>query len=366
MAHSVSERIALVAPSLEQAALMRRDLIAYLTGNGHRVLVLAPPGPAKFMRIVRGAGALNREIEPPQSALRVIDDWQTVAALVAQFNDWQPNVVLAYGLRTLTAAATAARRANVARVVSVVNGLPNDAVESIGRRRFAEAVRDSDLVIFHNRENLATVSAQGLIADARTLIVPGSGIDLENFPAVPMPAVDGGLTFLMLARLERRRGVLEYKAAAEQMKARWPSATFRFAGPSGAEPDAVSPEHLTDEGAVEYLGQLDDVRPALGACHVFVYPTYGEGMPRAVLEALATGRPVITTRTPGCASSVDETVSGCLVPPADSTALAAAMEIFLRSPELLRSASRAARLKAERRFDARDVHAKIAEALGVA
>lgn len=366
MPQPVSERIALVAPSLEAAALLRRDLIAALVARGHRVLCLTPPGPAKYARILRGEGALHRVIETPRTALRMIDDWQEGAALVAQFKDWQPNIVLAFGLRTLTLAAIAARRVGVGRVVSLVNGLPSDGVESVGRRRFAQAARASDALIFHNEDNLRTVASQGLLPPGvSTLVVPGSGVDLVRFPAAPLPPTDRGIRFLMLARLERRRGVLEYKAAAETLKARWPDAIFQFAGPTTSERDTVSPEALSDEGVVEYLGHLEDVCPALAACHVFVYPSYWEGMPRAVLEALATGRPVVTTRTPGCSVTVDEMVSGALVPPADATALATAMECYLRHPDMLASASRAARLKAERRFDARDVNARIIEILGV-
>lgn len=366
MTQPVSERIALVAPSLEAAAILRHDLIEWLTKRGHRVLCLTPPGPGRYIRILRGIGAQHRIVEPPPS-LRILADWQMIKTLVAQFNDWQPNVVLAVGLRTLTLSAIAARRAGVRRVISVVNGLPSDGIESVGRRRFADAIRASDAVVLHNRDNEHTLVRLGLLPrNAETLVVPGSGIDLKQFPAVPMPPYEDGLSFLMLSRLERRRGVLEYKAAAQKLKAAWPDATFRLAGQTSDAPDAVAPKTLTDGGAVEYLGNLEDVRPALAACHVFVYPSYGEGMPRAALEALATGRPVITTRTPGCADTVDEMVSGCVVEPADVASLATAMESYLKNPGLLATGSRAARLKAERRFNAKHVNAALARIIGVA
>jgi glycosyltransferase involved in cell wall biosynthesis len=99
---------------------------------------------------------------------------------------------------------------------------------------------------------------------------------------------------------------------------------------------------------------------------VFVYPSHVEGMPLAVLEALATGRPVITTDTPGCRETVDEKVSGCLVPPGDSEALMRAMRSFLKRPDLIPSLSRAARLKAERRFDSTDVNRTVESVLGLA
>jgi glycosyltransferase involved in cell wall biosynthesis len=220
--------------------------------------------------------------------------------------------------------------------------------------------------VFHNRDDLSTLTRLEIVPkNLERVIVPGAGVDLKSFAAKPMPSHANGLSYLMLARLERSRGVLEYKRAAAKLKARWPNATFRFAGPESTAPDAVPASVLGEDGAVEHLGHLEDVRPALAACHVFVYPSYGEGCPRAALEALATGRPVVTTRAPGCADLIDETVSGCLAPPADAEALAAAMETYLRNPELLATSSRAARLKAERRFNARDVNAALARVLGV-
>ena len=346
---------------------MRHDLIEFLARKGHRVQCLTPPGPAKYTRILKDCGAQHRVIEEPQPSVRMLTDWQTITALGTQFTDWQPNVVLAFGLSTLTLAAIAARRAKVRRVVSLVNGLPSDGIESVGRRRFAHAVRASDALVFHNEDNRRMLARLGLLPpNLPTLVVPGSGIDIRRRKAIPLPPASDGLTFLMLSRLERRRGVLEYEAAARVIKARWPDAVFKLAGQPSREPDAIAPEALIDGGNVDYLGHLDDVGPALAACHVFVYPTYGEGMPRAILEALAAGRPIITTDTPGCNTTVDEKVSGCLVPPADTAALVAAIESYLRNPDQLAAGSRAARLKAERRFDAREVNAAFARILGVA
>ncbi len=120
-----------------------------------------------------------------------------------------------------------------------------------------------------------------------------------------------------------------------------------------------------NDGTIEYLGVLDDVRPAIGRAHVYVYPSRAEGMPRSVLEALAAGRPVITTNSPGCRETVDERVNGCLVPPGDAAALAEAMESFLKRPDLIPAMARASRIKAERRFDAREVNKVLLEVLGL-
>jgi glycosyltransferase involved in cell wall biosynthesis len=119
------------------------------------------------------------------------------------------------------------------------------------------------------------------------------------------------------------------------------------------------------DGVVEYLGAVDDVRPLFARTHVFVYPSPREGMPRQVLEAMAAGRPIITTNAPGCRDTVDERVNGCLAAPGDADGLTAAIESFLKRPDLIPAMSRASRLKAERRFDVREVNRTVLDALGL-
>lgn len=365
MTHTVSERIAIVAPTAAAVAVQRKDLIEALVENGHRVLCLTPPASGQHLRTLRDLGAQHRTIEVPPQKLGILVQWKTLSNLIGHFNDWQPNIVLGHGPRMLILAAIAARRARVRRIVSLVNSLPPDGIDSLSRLPFGYAVRASDALVFHNHDHPQALADVGLLPpNTPVTVVPGGGVNLADFNTAALPSYQDGVVFLMLARLERSRGVLEYRAAAKVLKAQWPNARFKFAGPSSDAKDAIPREEIWD--ALEDLGDLEDVRPALATCHVFVYPSYGEGMPRAVLEALATGRPVITTRTPGCRETVDEKVSGSLVPPADAEELANTMAGYLARPELLPIAARAARLKAERRFDARDVNATMMRVLGVA
>jgi glycosyltransferase involved in cell wall biosynthesis len=363
-----SERIAFVANSAEAIAGPRSGLTFDIVRHGHRVLCITPPAAGKHLRALKELGTQHRALELEPKGLRLLNDWRVMSALVEIFKDWQPNVVMGFGLNAMVSAAIAARRAGVRRVVSLCNGLPNDGVEGIGRRRFLQAMKASDAIIFHNQDNRRYLADQGLLPPGVPVeVVPGAGVDLRHFKAAPLPSLEAGLVFLMLARLERSRGVMDYAAAAARLKSEAPGARFLLAGPPGRGADAITPETLKSFGtAVELLDAQDDVRPALAGCHVFVYPSHVEGMPPAVLEALATGRPVITSDTPGCRETVDEKVSGCLVPAGDSEALAQAMRSFLKRPDIIPALSRAARLKAERRFDSTDVNRTVESVLGLA
>ena len=118
-------------------------------------------------------------------------------------------------------------------------------------------------------------------------------------------------------------------------------------------------------GGVEYLGRMDDVRPAIGEASVYVLPSYREGTPRSVLEAMAMGRAVVTTDAPGCRETVEEGLNGFLVPPRDAEALADAMEKFILDPGLAARMGAESRRLAERKFDVNAVNRAIFEAAGL-
>jgi glycosyltransferase involved in cell wall biosynthesis len=174
--------------------------------------------------------------------------------------------------------------------------------------------------------------------------------------------------FLLIARLLRDKGIHEYIDAARSIRQRYPQAVFHLAGWIDSNPAAISKSDLQswiDDGVIIYHGRLDDVRTVLAACHVYVLPSYREGTPRTVLEAMATGRPVITTDAPGCRETVLDGENGFLVPVANVTALAAAMERFLDDPALIISMGQRSREIAQDKYDVHAVNAAMLNHMGV-
>tara|TARA_B110000037_G_scaffold111979_1_gene129143 strand:- start:1089 stop:1694 length:606 start_codon:yes stop_codon:yes gene_type:complete len=156
-------------------------------------------------------------------------------------------------------------------------------------------------------------------------IVHGSGVDLDLYPFSPLPKKP---IFLMLARLLIDKGVREYAEAARIVKAQFPKVIFQLAGRLDSNPSTISSNELNfwiNEGFIQYLGEISSVQKSLTSCRFYVLPSYREGTPRSVLEAMATGRPVITTDTPGCRETVIDGKNGLLVSPKNSKSLANAM-----------------------------------------
>ncbi len=152
------------------------------------------------------------------------------------------------------------------------------------------------------------------------------------------------------------------------LKSRYPEVAFSLLGPYDSNPAAIKPEDVegwVEEGVIEYLGETDDVRPYLADAGVYVLPSYREGTPRSVLEAMSMGRPVITTDAPGCRETVEDGVSGFLVPARDAEALAGAMEKFIKNPELIGQMGAQSRKIAEDKYDVHKVNKVILSAMGL-
>jgi glycosyltransferase involved in cell wall biosynthesis len=173
---------------------------------------------------------------------------------------------------------------------------------------------------------------------------------------VPFPL---GISFLMIARLISLKGVHEYAKAAQIVRLQHTDVPFRLVGWIDDTPDAIREQDLRrwiDDGVLEFLGKLDDVRPALAAASVYVLPSHREGTPRTVLEAMAMGRPIVTADSPGCRETVRHGVNGFLVPVGDASALAAALERFILSPSLIQEMGSESRRIAVERYDVHKVN----------
>jgi glycosyltransferase involved in cell wall biosynthesis len=241
------------------------------------------------------------------------------------------------------------------------------ALVVVVRTMYRLGLRQAHVVFFQNGDDEASFVALGLVGRRHRLVrIAGSGIDLEAFTPTPLPPPP--LTFLMVARLLRDKGLHEYVEAARQVRRRHPGVRVQLLGPLDPNPEGISSsevEAIRAEGAVDYLGETSDVRPYLAAASVCVLPSYREGTPRSLLEAMAMGRPIITTDAPGCRETIEPGRNGLMIPARDAGALADAMLAMIDAPERLTAMGLEGRRIAESRFDVHDVDRVIMDALGL-
>jgi len=219
------------------------------------------------------------------------------------------------------------------------------------------ALSRSRHVFFQNDEDMRMFVEQGLVAADKVSRLPGSGVDLSAFCYAPMqPLENRPFRFLLVARLLWDKGVGEYVEAARMVRRKYPTVKFQLLGFLDVKnPTAVSSVEMSawvDEGVVEYLGAAEDVKPYLIAADCVVLPSYREGVPRALLEAAAIGRPIVTTDAVGCHDAVVDGVNGLLCRVADAKDLAEKLIRMIEMPHEERELmGRAGRIKMEMEFD---------------
>jgi glycosyltransferase involved in cell wall biosynthesis len=202
-------------------------------------------------------------------------------------------------------------------------------------------------------------------ARTRSFVVNGSGVDVREYAPAPVP---DGPRFLLIARLLGDKGVREYAQAAKRIRAQRPDVVFSLVGWIDDSPDAIGRPELdawVAEGALNYAGRLDDVRPAIAGCSVYVLPSYHEGTPRTVLEAMAMGRAIITTDAPGCRETVKDGHNGYLVPVKSVAALVEAMQRFIDDPGLAARMGDSSRIVAVEKYDVGRVNAILLRQMGI-
>lgn len=291
-------------------------------------------------------------------------------------NKEKPDFVLAYTIKPVIWSGLAARFARIP-FYALITGTGfifqgtsffRRVIRFISINLYREALRRSKHVFFQNYENEQIFKSNRIVCSRRHSIVNGSGVDLSKFSLKPLPAEQNGLTFLCVARLLGDKGLREYYRAAQLVKKKYPETKFLLVGPEDSSPDAIDFKEIhlwVRDGSIDYLGEATDVRTHIERCHVYVLPSYHEGLPRSSLEAMAMGRPILTTTASGCRETVVEPANGFKVPVKSVGKLAEKLIWFIENTDKLESMALKSREIAEERFDVHKVNRHITDIIGV-
>jgi len=366
-----SNNVLILASLASSLVNFRGPLISALVAKGYQVHAAAPgltvdTGTAEWMS---GQGVICHDVPISRAGLNPLADLFALFALTRLMRRVNPDAFLGYTIKPVIWGTLAAWLAGVPKRFALISGLgyaftgqaqgKRALIQRAARWLYAQALRRSNLVFFQNPDDETEFMRLNLIRTGLpTHIVNGSGIDTKAFSPTPLPT--GPTRFLLIARLLGDKGIREYAAAAEKLSALYPEIEFHLVGGHDPNPDAIRPDEIRawhEAGHIIWHGELTDVRPSIAAVHVYVLPSYREGTPRTVLEAMAMGRPIITTDAPGCRETVIDGDNGFLVPVRNAQALAEAMQRFLDEPALVCSMGHRSREIAERKYDVRKVNA---------
>ena len=354
-------------------------LIRSLVRAGHEVVCLAPAGDSDWEGRLRDLGARLVRYPLDRKGLNPLRDLRTLLALRRIFLREKPDALFAYTIKpviygTLAAALAGHPAARNRHVMITGLGYMFEADSPIKRilRHVAVllyrlAFSLAGTAFFQNAADRELFERLKIVPKGmRLAMTPGTGVDLERFSLAALPPLP--LVFLLIGRLLAAKGLYEYYEAAKLLRQRYPDARFQLLGPPETGLGGVPLEEARSwhtEGVIEYLGEASDVRPYLAAAHVLVLPSYREGAPTAVMEAMASGRAAVVTDVPGCCETVTHNENGRIVRARDAASLAAGMEWYLANPSLAAVHGANARKRAEAEFDADNVASRIMAAMGV-
>jgi glycosyltransferase involved in cell wall biosynthesis len=370
----------LIAGFPDSLLQFRGPLIEALQAANLEVHVAAPDlpeGDAMRQRL-EAKGLIIHDIPLRRTGMSPVGDLKCMLHLWRLMRAVKPDFVMGYTIKPVIYGSLAGWLARVPHRFALVTGLgyafqgqhgdgkARRLLRSLVQGLYSLGLRRTEKVFFQNPDDEALFRTLGILSPATpSCVVNGSGVNVAEYHPAALPATPH---FLLIARLLGDKGVREYAQAAAHIRARRPDVLFGLVGWIDENPDAIKQAELdvwTGQGTLNYLGRLADVRPAIAACSVYVLPSYREGTPRTVLEAMAMGRAIITTDAPGCRETVIDGINGWLVPVRSADALATAMKRFLDEPELAARMGTQSREIAETKYDVHKVNTVMLREMGI-
>ena len=335
--------VAVVAADGDSLVNFRGPLVRYLAGQGNRVVCVSIEPPEEMRAPIAALGAEYAQVAGSRVGIGVGDGLKMIRDYRRLFLEWKPDICFFYMNKPTAFGSVAAALSRVGHYSVLVNGMENAfyrtglkdfVVRCVMSSAYRFAAKRADCVFFQNRDDLAYFRSHRLLSRGNAMVVGGSGVDMSHYAGTPVPEEP---VFLMVARLLWSKGIREFLEAAAIVKRECPAAKILLVGGIDHNDESLTQAELDEQircSEIEYCGHTDDVRPYLNRCSVFVLPSYHEGLPRSVIEAMSVGRAIITTDVPGCRETVEDGKNGYIVPVRDGKALAEKMLALAGDPAL--------------------------------
>ena len=368
------KKIVLLSGSGDTVAWFRLDFLNEFLLRSYKVYVLAPDIRDDLKPELINMGIEFIEIKLERKGFNVLNLISSVFELVSLFKEIQPNIIFSYTHKAILSGSLAAKISGFSNTFSMVTGTGHlfdnqtkkeKVIKFIGSQVLRIALRFNKLVFFQNPDDQALFLKNNIVLSQKTKLVNGSGVNLDKFSVSPLPSEP---IFLCMARLIKSKGLEEFARAAKRVKKINPEARFILYGYPDDHPDSINENEIIsnwlNDFGVEYFGYAENPIDAIKESSVFVLLSYKEGTPRVVLEAMAMGRPIITTDAPGCRETVKSGVNGFLVPRFDDLEAANAMTKLL-SAELREEMGKESRKFCELKFNVHEVNNALLSDMGV-
>ena len=360
----------------------RADLIKTLLAKSHTVYAFTSEYTEEELSKIAGLGAIPITYELNRGGMNPLADAKATYALTKKIKEIAPDLVFSYFSKPVIFGTLAARFAKAPRVIGMLEGLgyaftaqpeglskKAKLIKSIQILLYKIALPQLDKIIFLNPDDPKDLLESHNIKVKQVDILGGIGLDLDEYNYQPIQTTDLPINFLFIGRILKEKGIHDFIAAAKIVKQSYPDVQFTVLGAiDSSNPGALQQselDRLVSLNIINYPGQVDDVQKWIADSHVFVLPSYREGVPRSTQEAMAIGRAVITTDVPGCRETVVDGINGFLVEKWNPQALAEKMIYFIEHPEEIAIMGYESYKIAQDKFDAHKVNKRLIDMLGL-
>lgn len=375
----------IISSFLPSVLNFRGKLLESIHQQGFEIHIIAPDlasFPAEHENLL-DLGYCVHEVPMQRTGTNPASDLKTLLNMYALIKKIKPDYVLSYTIKPVIYGTLAAWLAKAPHRYALITGLGYafQNVETHSKRSifqklvhglYQQALSRSHKAFFQNPDDLKLFQDLNLLkSQTPSVVVNGSGVNVTDFNILPLPTNEqqqAKISFLLIARLLIDKGVREYAQAAEIIKQKHPNVEFNLVGWIDENPSAITQQELDQwvaSNTLKYWGKLSDVRPAIAESSVYVLPSYREGTPRTVLEAMAMGRAIITTDAPGCRETVVDGDNGFLVEVKSVESLVEAMQKFIHQPELIEKMGNRSREIALHKYDVHQVNTHMMQEMGL-
>ncbi|WP_343621309.1 glycosyltransferase family 4 protein [Acinetobacter proteolyticus] len=374
------KKIALIGTTGASFYGFRADLIKKLVSEKHHVYAFTSEYHASCLDKIRALGATPITYRLSRGGLNPFADLISLIQLTKKIKQVNPDIVFSYMAKPLIYGSIAAQFARVPYIIGMLEGLgytftdqpdgqsiKTKIIRNIQILLYKWAFPCLDEMIFLNPDDKKDLMDRYQLSVPKTHILGGIGIDLAQFPYTEVQ--NKVVNFLFIGRLLKEKGIFEFIEAIRLVKQKYPFASFTILGAiDHANLGALTQENLESliqENLFEYPGHVTNIQDWITNTSVFILPSYREGVPRSTQEAMAIGRPVITTDVPGCRETVVDGVNGFLVPKWNVQVLADKMCYFIEHPDQVNIMGRQSYRIAQEKFDVNKVNQKLFEIMGL-
>ena len=376
----------MISSFLPSVLNLRGKLLEDIQNKGYEIHIVAPNLNESIsdLKCLESRGYKVHEAFIQRTGTNPVADLRTLFSLYKLIRFIRPDYVLAYTIKPVIYGLLAARLAKTPYRFALIPGI-GYAFQNLDQERtsrsffqkavhllYKQALSHTNKVFFQNPDDYNLFNSLHLIGKSTLpVIVNGSGVHLDDFPLVELPRNNNGdlkVSFLLIARLLGDKGIREYAEAAKIIRKSYPDIEFHLVGWIDTNPTAITQDELDrwiKDQTITFWGKLDDVRPVIAQSSVYVLPSYREGTPRTVLEAMSMGRAIITTDAPGCRETVVHGENGFLVEVKSVESLVDAMKQLIDKPELIEKMGRSSRKIVLNKYDVRLVNNHMIKEMGL-